>query len=185
MEGRISQVSSVYSETNKEGQNLIVEEEANEEGLFKTYVQYFSQSPGCFCNLGLLALSAVPFALMGYLRFFIASWAALPYSQQQQSGTKLQFIVVSVIQVGIAGFTTFVIGVIFIHLSNSLHNSMLKRVVQAPMRFFHSNPLGRIINRFSKDTAMADSVVASQVMFWLQVSFNDFSYSSLLWFTRY
>ena len=59
---------------------------------------------------------------------------------------------------------------IFVSLSNSLHNSMLKRVAHAPMRFFTSNPLGRIINRFSKDRAMADSVVTYQVIQWLQVS---------------
>ena len=54
---------------------------------------------------------------------------------------------------------------------------MLRRVVRAPMRFFYSNPLGRIINRFSKDTAMADSVVVLQTMQVLQVSL---SYSDVL-----
>ena len=163
---------------------MIVEEEVNKEGIFKTYVQYFSQSPGCFCNLGLLALSAVPFALMGYLRFFIASWAALPYSQQEHSDTKIQFTILSSIQIGIAGLTAFLIGAVLIHLSNSLHNSMLQRVAHAPMQFFHSNPLGRIINRFSKDTAMGDSVVTSQIMVWLQVSFTESRCSSPLWFIR-
>ena len=59
------------------------------------------------------------------------------------------------------------------HLSNSLHNTMLKRVAHAPMLFFNSNPMGRIINRFSKDTAMADSVVTFQVIQWLQVSSSE------------
>ena len=136
----------------------------------KSYLKYFSQSPGCFCNFGLLIFCVTPFILMGYLRFFIASLAALPYSQQQHSDTKIQFSVVSFIQIAIGALTPFLIGVIFIHLSKLLHNSMLKRVTHAPMLFFHSNPLGRIINRFSKDTAMADSVITSQVMVWLQVS---------------
>ena len=143
----------------------------------KTYMQYVSQPSGCACGLGLVALSAIPFALMGYLRFFIASWVALPYSQQQHLDTKIQFSVVSVFQVGIAGLSIFLTGALLIHLSNSLHNSMLNRVVHAPMRFFNSNPLGRIINRFSKDTAMADSVVTFLVMIWIQVSCTKSSYS--------
>ena len=34
---------------------------------------------------------------------------------------------------------------------------MLERVTRAPTLFFDANPLGRIINRFSKDTAATDS----------------------------
>ena len=80
---RESELSSEGTEAHKEGENLIVKEEVNEgEGGLKTYVEYFSQSPGCFCNLVLLGFSVTPFVLMGYLRFFIASWAALPLSQQ-------------------------------------------------------------------------------------------------------
>ena len=45
---------------------------------------------------------------------------------------------------------------IFISLSKSLHNKMVKRVCGAPMNFFYSNPVGRILNRFSKDTANTD-----------------------------
>ena len=62
------------------------------------------------------------------------------------------------------------VGLLFIHLSHSLNNSMLRRVVHSPMSFFYSNPLGRIINRFSRDTATADSVVAFQTMQTIQVS---------------
>ena len=34
---------------------------------------------------------------------------------------------------------------------------MLKKVARAPTSFFDSNPLGRILNRFSKDTTVLDS----------------------------
>ena len=67
----------------------------------------------------------------------------------------------------ISGAAGFFIGADFVHLSNSLHNSMLRWVARAPMRF---NPLGRIMNRFSKDTANADSVIGYFVIQWFQVS---------------
>ncbi|KAJ3144839.1 hypothetical protein HDU89_007726 [Geranomyces variabilis] len=41
-----------------------------------------------------------------------------------------------------------------------LHGAALARVMEAPVRFFDSNPLGRIINRFSKDTDTVDTTLA-------------------------
>jgi ABC-type multidrug transport system fused ATPase/permease subunit len=35
--------------------------------------------------------------------------------------------------------------------SKNVHNIALSHVIRAPMEFFDTNPLGRILNRFSKD----------------------------------
>jgi ABC-type multidrug transport system fused ATPase/permease subunit len=32
-----------------------------------------------------------------------------------------------------------------------MHNSMILRVLRAPLSFFHTNPAGRVLNRFSND----------------------------------
>lgn len=42
-----------------------------------------------------------------------------------------------------------------------LHDSMLDSILRAPMLFFHTNPTGRIINRFAKDLGEIDRNVAS------------------------
>lgn len=41
-----------------------------------------------------------------------------------------------------------------------LHNGMLDSILRAPMSFFHGNPIGRIINRFAKDTGDIDRNIA-------------------------
>ena len=158
-------------QSQRDGLNLIIKEEKDQGEIgLSVYSQYLSQSPGCCCNLGVLLFAAAPFALILWLRYYISDWTALPLSLQSHSNRAVQFVVLSLIAFGLSGLASFLIGVIFINLSNKLHNSMLKRVAHAPITFFYSNPLGRIINRFSKDTAMADSVVTYQAFQFLQVS---------------
>ncbi|CAG2121798.1 unnamed protein product, partial [Medioppia subpectinata] len=43
-----------------------------------------------------------------------------------------------------------------IRAAKVLHNNMLKRIIRAPMSFFDTTPIGRILNRFSKDIDTAD-----------------------------
>lgn len=47
-----------------------------------------------------------------------------------------------------------------LYAARSLHNAMLNSILRAPMVFFHTNPLGRIINRFAKDLSDIDRNVA-------------------------
>ncbi|GLT67383.1 hypothetical protein SLA2020_396970 [Shorea laevis] len=42
-----------------------------------------------------------------------------------------------------------------------LHDAMLNSILRAPMLFFHTNPTGRVINRFSKDIGDIDRQVAN------------------------
>ena len=58
-----------------------------------------------------------------------------------------------------------------LHAARKLHNAMLNSILRALMVFFHTNPLGRIINRFAKDLGDIDRNVAPFVnMFLGQVS---------------
>uniref|UniRef100_T1JBD6 ABC-type glutathione-S-conjugate transporter n=1 Tax=Strigamia maritima TaxID=126957 RepID=T1JBD6_STRMM len=45
--------------------------------------------------------------------------------------------------------------------SKHLHNTMLMRVLRSPMTFFDTTPLGRIINRFSRDIDVTDYTIPS------------------------
>ncbi|XP_064477021.1 ATP-binding cassette sub-family C member 3-like [Ornithodoros turicata] len=62
---------------------------------------------------------------------------------------------------------TVILGLRALAASKSFHDSILQRIVRAPMSFFDTIPLGRIINRFSKDIDQADyqmAVVADSLL---------------------
>ncbi|KAG5881447.1 hypothetical protein JTB14_037665 [Gonioctena quinquepunctata] len=48
---------------------------------------------------------------------------------------------------------------IFMTASKNLHNKMFTNVLAAPMRFFDTNPSGRILSRFSNDMGLIDELL--------------------------
>ncbi|GFR66633.1 LOW QUALITY PROTEIN: multidrug resistance-associated protein 1 [Elysia marginata] len=56
--------------------------------------------------------------------------------------------------------------------SANLHNSMLDRVLKAPMSFFDSTPLGRIVNRFSRDIETLDNQLPNIVFMLITCVFS-------------
>ena len=60
---------------------------------------------------------------------------------------------VSALFVLFRGFNFYYIA---LHASKRLHNKMLRRLVHTPVRFFDTNPSGRVLNRFSKDVGFMD-----------------------------
>lgn len=47
--------------------------------------------------------------------------------------------------------------------STRMHDEMTRRLARAKILFFDSNPMGRILTRFSKDTNMLDSMIPVQL----------------------
>ncbi len=63
--------------------------------------------------------------------------------------------------------------------SKSLHDGMLLAVMRSPMAFFDTTPLGRIVNRFSKDVYSVDETIPRSIRSFLTTFlqvFYDASY---------
>lgn len=52
-----------------------------------------------------------------------------------------------------------------------LHNEMLISLMKAPMWYFDTTPLGRIVNRFSKDIDIVDSAIPALMRFAINALF--------------
>lgn len=53
--------------------------------------------------------------------------------------------------------------------SKTLHSKMFNALLQAPMRFFDTNPSGRVLNRFSKDMGSIDEVLPRMLLEAIQI----------------
>ena len=53
--------------------------------------------------------------------------------------------------------------------SERLHDRMVVAILQAPVLFFDSNPVGRILNRFSKDIGCVDELLPKTFLFSIQL----------------
>uniref|UniRef100_A0A6N2KZ89 ABC-type xenobiotic transporter n=1 Tax=Salix viminalis TaxID=40686 RepID=A0A6N2KZ89_SALVM len=62
-----------------------------------------------------------------------------------------------------------------LHAAKRLHDAMLDSILRAPMLFFHTNPTGRIINRFAKDLGEIDRNVANIANYFLGQAWQLFS----------
>ncbi|KAM9328000.1 ATP-binding cassette sub-family C member 4 isoform 2-T2 [Pholidichthys leucotaenia] len=51
----------------------------------------------------------------------------------------------------------FALFTVLVKSAQSLHNSMFSAILKTPVRFFDVNPIGRVLNRFSKDIGQLDS----------------------------
>ncbi|EFJ11982.1 ATP-binding cassette transporter, subfamily C, member 22, cluster Ib, SmABCC22, partial [Selaginella moellendorffii] len=47
--------------------------------------------------------------------------------------------------------------------SNNMHKLMVEKVFRSPLLFFDQNPIGRLLNRYSKDQAIADETLPSHI----------------------
>ncbi|CAN7943627.1 unnamed protein product [Ixodes pacificus] len=105
------------------------------------------------------ALSSSPQMLSS---LWISSWSEDPasggdFSSTAQRNWRLAVYAFFGVCQGLAIWAgSLILGFRALNASKSLHESILYRVVRAPMWFFDTTPLGRILNRFTKDLDQAD-----------------------------
>ncbi|PPQ65049.1 hypothetical protein CVT26_015745 [Gymnopilus dilepis] len=123
-----------------------------------TYVTYVAAGKGRI----LLPLVLVFLVLSQAFNVFSSYW--LVYWEERKWPESQGFYIGIYSGLGLAqAVTTFLLGSLFAmqayFASRELHRAALDRVMHAPTSFFETTPLGRIMNRFSKDLDSVDNLL--------------------------
>lgn len=150
----------------EEAQWKVIEEEDREQGKIpcSVYLDYMRA-----CRLLLVALVCVLFAANQGARlgsdFWLTGWSeasrdinvTVPASQDELAwGYLMGYLGLSVFCIVLSLVTNMSAQLVSLRSVKVFHNNMIDNIVQCPMRFFDSNPIGRIINRFSSDMGVID-----------------------------
>jgi ABC-type multidrug transport system fused ATPase/permease subunit len=90
---------------------------------------------------------------------WLSWWSSKNFKELPDNMYLIVYIIWGVLQIVI----TLLSGVLFAYAcalaARRLHDRALKKVFRAPMSYFDTTPLGRILNRFSKDVDNLDSMI--------------------------
>ena len=62
-----------------------------------------------------------------------------------------------------------------VYAARELHLAMLTNIFRSPMEFFDTTPIGRILNRFSRDVETIDNLLPQLFRSWFNTMFTVFS----------
>ncbi|KAM7066573.1 ATP-binding cassette sub-family C member 4 isoform 2-T2 [Acridotheres tristis] len=179
----LSQDSSVHSQKDgaveqPPGENALaaVPEESRNEGKinFKLYRKYFTAGANYFVIFILLVFNILAQVAYVLQDWWLSYWAnhqeKLNLTTNGNNGTYKNEHLDLNFYLGIyAGLTvaTILFGIIrsllvfqvLVNSGQNLHNRMFQSILKAPVLFFDRNPIGRILNRFSKDIGHLDDLL--------------------------
>nr|QIT08318.1 putative ABC transporter C family member 2-like protein [Siraitia grosvenorii] len=151
------------SEKRKEHKSVLIKQEERETGVvsWKVLARYKNALGGLWVVIILLLC----FVLSETLRIFSSLWLS-SWTDQGNIGPSetlfynLIYASLSLGQVLVTLVNSYWLIVSSLYAAKRLHDQMLTSILKAPMVFFNTNPLGRIINRFAKDLGDIDRNVA-------------------------
>lgn len=93
-------------------------------------------------------------------RVWLAHWSSSNISESSEQNKNVG--IYGALGVG-QGVFLFLVGItlayICVHGSTVLHERLLENILRLPLAFFETTPLGRIVNRFSKDIDVIDTMI--------------------------
>ncbi|XVF12605.1 hypothetical protein REPUB_Repub08aG0133400 [Reevesia pubescens] len=156
------------------GEQLIKQEERERGDIgFKPYLQYFNQ------NKGFLFFSISAFTHLLFVGGQISqnSWMAANVDNPNVSSLKLITVYLAIgffstLLLLCRSLSTVTLG---IRSSKSLFSQLLNSLFRAPMSFYDSTPLGRILSRVSVDLSIVDLDVPFSLIFAVGATINAYS----------
>ena len=124
-------------------------------------------SLGILCSLVTLLCGLSAQASNIASRIWLAKWSSTNVTTSEQRDTFLGvYGVLGLGEVLLVTGMSLILAYSSVKAARNLHHGLLINVMHLPMQFFESTPLGRVMNRFSKDVdSVDDKIPRSLVMF--------------------
>lgn len=159
--------------TRKSGNSVLIKQEERETGIvsWNVLIRYKSALGG----LWVVMIFFICYTSTEILRVLSSTWLSIWTKKSASMNYRpgffiLVYAVLSFGQVLVTLTNSFWLIASSLTAAKRLHDSTLYAILRAPMVFFHTNPTGRIINRFSRDVGDIDRNVPNSVnMFLSQV----------------
>ncbi|XP_066298146.1 ATP-binding cassette sub-family C member 9-like isoform X2 [Branchiostoma lanceolatum] len=116
----------------------------------------------------LLLVSILKHGVMVAGDFWLADWSSLwmdgtPLTEEEWHYYIYGYVGLSLSGIFLACLASIIIVLTGVQAGKNLHKKMLRRIILAPMRWFDTTPYGRILSRFSSDTATIDQQLPTTV----------------------
>ncbi|XP_017097976.2 probable multidrug resistance-associated protein lethal(2)03659 [Drosophila bipectinata] len=134
------------------------------------YKKYFSAGCGCIIFGLLVLLCAGTQILASGGDYFLSYWVKNKASSSSSSSLDIYYF--TAINVGLvicALLRTLLFFNVTMHSSTELHNSMFRAISRTALYFFHTNPSGRILNRFAMDLGQVDEALPAVMLDCIQI----------------
>ena len=148
-------------EENEKGKLMTKEEREKGAVALKVYLSY-ARACGYLYVIVALVLAVVAQGGIVGADWWLSIWSSDRPSGNTSAKHDVDYYLVgytslSITAVVLTFFKSISIALCCLRGAKLLHIRMLKRVIQAPMRFFDTTPIGRVLNRMSSDTSAIDS----------------------------
>ncbi|KNA13623.1 hypothetical protein SOVF_112630 isoform A [Spinacia oleracea] len=147
----------------KEGKSVLIKQEERETGVVSANVliRYKNALGGTWVVMVLLMCYVFTEVLRVSSSTWLSVWTDQSSPHRYGPGFyNLIYALLSAGQVLITLTNSYWMITSSLYAAKRLHDAMLSSILRAPMIFFQTNPLGRVINRFAKDLGDIDRNVA-------------------------
>ncbi|KAA0052500.1 ABC transporter C family member 12-like [Cucumis melo var. makuwa] len=155
-----------YERKGKGRNSVLIKQEERETGIvsWKVLMRYKDALGGPWVVIILLSFYLLTEALRVSTSTWLSFWTKKSTSKNYNAGFyNLIYAALSFGQVTFALASSYWLIISSLLASRRLHDTMLSSILRAPMVFFHTNPIGRIINRFAKDLGDIDRALANMM----------------------
>ncbi|KAF9932287.1 hypothetical protein FBU30_008582, partial [Linnemannia zychae] len=144
------------SDSSSSSAKLMTEEERESGAVSRNvYIQFF-QMEGVRLWTAVVAFYFVQQCCGLIMNYWLSLWTDKKYELSTTTYMAI-YMGLAACQFVLMAIATQLLSVAIIRTARKMHSQAFEKVIHAPLSFFDTNPLGRILNRFSKDVDALDN----------------------------